>query len=150
MTPELTLELPIPPKAKERARVFTDSNSGRVRAATPSGTHAYQRQVGYLAKAALKRQGVEAPITGAIKLQITINLEPPASWGTRTRNEAIQGSIAPTKRPDIDNYVKAIMDALNQILYQDDAQVVHLTVIKVYGKPSILIKAKQTDQRAAP
>ena len=37
------------------------------------------------------------------------------------------------KKPDIDNLSKAVMDALNNVAYTDDAQVVHLDAKKIYG-----------------
>jgi Holliday junction resolvase RusA-like endonuclease len=43
-------------------------------------------------------------------------------------------SIFHLKRPDIDNLSKAILDALNEICYKDDSQIVELTVKKTYAK----------------
>ena len=40
----------------------------------------------------------------------------------------------PTKKPDIDNLAKIILDALNGIAYHDDAQIVRLTVQKSYSR----------------
>lgn len=39
----------------------------------------------------------------------------------------------PTTKPDIDNYVKAIFDSANNILWKDDSQVVSLIVRKNYS-----------------
>ena len=38
-----------------------------------------------------------------------------------------------TARPDIDNLAKMIMDAINDVLYVDDSQVIYLTATKQYG-----------------
>lgn len=43
--------------------------------------------------------------------------------------------IFPCTRPDVDNYVKLVMDALNGTCWIDDAQVVRLEVEKAYGDP---------------
>jgi Holliday junction resolvase RusA-like endonuclease len=43
--------------------------------------------------------------------------------------------IYPVTRPDIDNYVKLVCDALNQYLFEDDSQIVELHAIKAYGTP---------------
>lgn len=55
--------------------------------------------------------------------------------------------IRPTKKPDIDNIAKIIMDALNGVAYKDDAQVVGLTVEKYYfnGLPSVEIEIRSGD-----
>ena len=42
-------------------------------------------------------------------------------------------SETPTGRPDVDNYAKAVMDALNGIAYNDDSQVACLTSRKQYA-----------------
>ena len=42
--------------------------------------------------------------------------------------------IKPTKKPDADNIVKIICDALNGVAYKDDTQVVELDFKKVYGE----------------
>jgi Holliday junction resolvase RusA-like endonuclease len=43
------------------------------------------------------------------------------------------GDIRPTSRPDLDNYVKAALDAINGIVIADDALVVELEACKRYG-----------------
>ncbi len=39
----------------------------------------------------------------------------------------------PDVTPDLDNYVKAVKDALRKVVYRDDAQVCRLYAMKVYG-----------------
>ncbi len=39
----------------------------------------------------------------------------------------------PAVRPDIDNYVKTVLDGANGILWLDDAQVCQLAATKQYG-----------------
>ena len=39
------------------------------------------------------------------------------------------------QRPDIDNYVKLILDALNGVFWVDDSQIVELSARKVFGEP---------------
>ena len=43
------------------------------------------------------------------------------------------GEIKPTKKPDIDNVIKAILDGLNEVAYKDDAQVVNVSASKYYS-----------------
>lgn len=40
------------------------------------------------------------------------------------------------KRPDLDNITKAILDGLNGHAFRDDAQVVKLEAVKIYGSPA--------------
>ena len=45
-----------------------------------------------------------------------------------------RGELLPAKKPDIDNIVKAVLDALNEVAYRDDTQVVELQVRKQYSE----------------
>jgi Holliday junction resolvase RusA-like endonuclease len=60
----------------------------------------------------------------------------PKSWQSAKKRLAREGKIRPAVKPDIDNLVKAILDALNGgIAYEDDKQIVELTAVKLYGDP---------------
>lgn len=72
-------------------------------------------------------------LEGALAVSITIHVPVPASWSKSKREAALSGVARPTGRPDIDNNVKLAFDALNGILWKDDAQIVRLTASKVYG-----------------
>jgi hypothetical protein len=51
--------------------------------------------------------------------------------------DAITGHIRPTSRPDVDNYLKAILDAINTIVVADDAQ-----IVEVYAKKKFSVAPK--------
>lgn len=42
-------------------------------------------------------------------------------------------AVAPTVRPDLDKLLRAVLDALTNVAYQDDAQVVSVVTSKQYG-----------------
>jgi Holliday junction resolvase RusA-like endonuclease len=46
--------------------------------------------------------------------------------------------VLKTSRPDVENSVKGCMDALQGIVYRDDAQIVHLIARKCYGERPLL------------
>ena len=50
------------------------------------------------------------------------------------RTAMLNGELLPAKKPDIDNIVKAVLDALNEVAYRDDTQVVELQVRKQYSE----------------
>ena len=57
----------------------------------------------------------------------------------------LDGKILPAKKPDIDNVVKAVLDALNGVAYRDDTQVVELHVRKSYSeKPRVEVSIEKT------
>ena len=54
------------------------------------------------------------------------------------------GLISPTKKPDLDNIAKAILDSLNGIAYKDDSQIVSLLISKKYSdRPRVEIALKE-------
>tara|TARA_A100001391_G_C4883602_1_gene228840 strand:+ start:278 stop:535 length:258 start_codon:yes stop_codon:yes gene_type:complete len=56
-----------------------------------------------------------------------------------------------TARPDIDNLAKMIMDAINDILYVDDSQVIYLTATKQYGaEDGVHVKLQEIDLESLP
>lgn len=53
----------------------------------------------------------------------------PKSWSKRKRADAIADKIRPTTKPDLDNVIKGIKDALNGVWYKDDSQVVEYGLV---------------------
>lgn len=45
----------------------------------------------------------------------------------------LNNTISPTKKPDIDNIVKIVLDAMNELAFKDDTQITKLEVEKIYG-----------------
>ncbi|MCY8507703.1 RusA family crossover junction endodeoxyribonuclease, partial [Bacillus atrophaeus] len=52
----------------------------------------------------------------------------------KKKESAEKGLLRPTTKPDVDNYVKGVKDALNHLIYKDDSQVVDLKVSKFYSE----------------
>lgn len=57
----------------------------------------------------------------------------PKSYTKKKRAECLDCLIRPAKKPDIDNVLKAVLDALNGFAYDDDRQVVSVTCRKFYA-----------------
>ena len=56
----------------------------------------------------------------------------------------LNGTILPTKRPDVDNLAKIILDGLNGVAYRDDAQVCCIHFEKKYSEtPETIVKIKE-------
>lgn len=132
------LELLIPgecvPKGRPR---FT--KSGRVY--TPKKTLDYEN---YL-KSQFKKAGVK-PTDKAVAIEIEVYRQMLKSWSKKKREQALEGGIHPVTRPDVDNYIKSILDAGNGWLYVDDSQVVDLKVSKSYGRRlHVIIRLKEIE-----
>lgn len=57
----------------------------------------------------------------------------PKSTTKLRRAKMIDRVIRPTKKPDMDNVMKAIADSLNDVAYKDDTQIVDAQVRKFYS-----------------
>lgn len=58
----------------------------------------------------------------------------PQSWSQKKQEAAAEGRLMPTGKPDGDNYFKIAADALNKIVYADDAQIVMHQAVKTYSR----------------
>lgn len=63
----------------------------------------------------------------------------PKAFSKKKRQMAIDGVLRPTKKPDLDNIAKSVLDGLNAVAYHDDSQVVNLLVVKRYGEVANVI-----------
>ena len=57
----------------------------------------------------------------------------PKSKSKKVQEAMENGDLRPTKKPDCDNILKIICDALNGIAYKDDAQIVSANISKWYS-----------------
>lgn len=128
-------ELAIVPEGKARARVT------RFGTYTPAKTRAYERAVAWQAKVAMQGKTL---LQGGLTVTVTAVLPIPPSWSKRRQEEARRGLLRPTGKPDWDNLGKAVSDALNGIVWKDDAQIVDARIVKVYGdRPLIRVEASE-------
>ncbi len=67
-----------------------------------------------------------------VKVNITIFHKMPKSTSKKELLEIREGIKLPTKKPDIDNVAKIILDSLNGVAFKDDTQVVKLSMTKKY------------------
>ena len=107
--------------------------NGHARAYDPEKSRNYKAYVKLLATQAMKEQCFEM-IEGPCSLDILAFFEVPKSKSKKFREAALSGLEYPTKKPDIDNIIKAIQDALNGLAYKDDALIVRLHTVKLYSE----------------
>ena len=71
-------------------------------------------------------------LEGRIKVSIIAYFSIPKTTKKADINEMLENNISPTKKPDIDNIVKAILDSMNKFAFKDDNQITKLEVEKKY------------------
>lgn len=91
---------------------------------TPTKTRKAENAIG---TEALKHRPAQ-PLPGPLEVHIDVFRARPKSMTKRERLTLLH----PITKPDADNYAKLILDALNGIMWLDDAQVVDLRVRKFY------------------
>jgi Holliday junction resolvase RusA-like endonuclease len=115
---------------------------------TPAPTRGFANDLGWSARAAM---GGRKPITGAVRITALFELPVPATWTEKRKAAAIVGNIMPISRPDLDNFVKAALDAINGIAIVDDAQVVEISARKIYGvNPKTVVTISPLSGEIAP
>lgn len=131
------LFIPGTPQGKGRARSFM--RNGGISHVTPDKTRTYE---GIIRTLAMEAMGAKPPSRMPVKIDLVIVMPIAESWPKWKRHAAKEGYLAPTAKPDSDNVEKAIKDALNGVVWVDDAQAVFGIKEKVFGeKPGVYVKA---------
>ena len=84
----------------------------------------YHRQTG----------GHKFPDNAELGMRVEAFFEIPKSKPKKTQHDMEIGVIRHTKRPDADNLIKAIADALNHIAYNDDSAICYVEATKKYSR----------------
>lgn len=115
------------PKAQGRPKFARIGN--HVRAYDPQTSRDWKE----LVKLQIISTRPAAILDGPLKLVVNFRLPRPKSLPKRV--------LWHTKKPDVDNLVKAVKDAMKGIVYRDDSQVVALYVTKRYdAEPGVCIR----------
>lgn len=120
---KFTADLNVVPFNRPRFRNGRGFNSARY--------SAFKENLGYKARAAM--EGRE-PIKGAFKISI--------DFYKKSRQNVLKKTFG-----DLDNFIKAVMDACNGICYVDDAQCVEFTRCRKFksDKPKIVITIEEVE-----
>ena len=134
---QITFSAPGEPKGKQRPR-FTRTG----RTYTPKETAVYEN----LVRLSCIQENKDVKLSGALQADITAYFGVPASVSKKKREAMLADEIPCAKKPDTDNLAKTILDALNSVAYDDDRQVIRLTVTKKYGEqPRVDVIVKELE-----
>ena len=91
---------------------------------------------------ALTSEMETTPSEKLVSVELEFGIMIQKSWSKKKREEL--NNTYCSNNSDIDNYIKAILDSLNGIVYIDDKQVVELFAKKIYSEEGyILYKHKE-------
>lgn len=131
--------IPGEPKGKARPRVFTNK-AGKSQAVTPQDTLNYENLVRWTFTSMEGTRKLE----GEIEAKIVAMYSMPKSMTKKNRQLVDEGKLHPTKKPDLDNVAKIILDALNKLAFDDDSQVVKLVVEKHFSdNPRVEVRLEE-------
>lgn len=132
MTPlsmdEIRFTVPGEPQGKGRARVGTIA--GKARMFTPAKTVAYE---GLIAIAAQEAMSGNDLFNGPVMVEVLMHCPIRPSWSKKKQAAALAGEIYPTSKPDADNCLKAVCDALNGVAWKDDTQATDIHMRKRFS-----------------
>ena len=83
-------------------------------------------------------------IEGRLKVSIIAYFSIPKATKKSDINKMLDNNISPTKKPDIDNIVKVVLDSMNKFAFKDDNQITKLEVEKKYSlEDKVYIKIEE-------
>ncbi|WP_368647949.1 RusA family crossover junction endodeoxyribonuclease [Castellaniella ginsengisoli] len=127
----------VPGKPQGKGRPRAARTGKHIRLYTPGKTASYESTVALAASQAMTGRALFA---GPVSVIMQIALPIPASWSKKKQAQAAADQLLPTTKPDADNTVKAIFDAINGVVWGDDTQVVDLLVRKRYrARPGVSV-----------
>lgn len=88
-------------------------------------------------------------LEGPLRINLIFNIYIPKSASKKKQLEMEEGVLKPTKKPDLDNLVKFILDCSNGILFHDDSHILEITASKRYSKaPSTILHVETIEQNS--
>ena len=125
MVYEFEVEGEITGKARPKMNTYT----GQIY--TPTKTKDYENLIKQYFK--IKYPKYET-LEGRISVKIIAYFDIPKNTSKKNTTQMLEGNISPTKKPDIDNVVKIVLDSMNKMAFKDDNQITKLEVEKVYSE----------------
>ena len=117
------------PQPQGSAKAFVRGNRAYITSAN-SKMMPYRHSLTQVAADVLAKDSSEAPLFPrplAVEVRVRWTLAKPKSTPKKI--------IWPTKKPDADKLLRAVLDSMTGVAYEDDSQVIKVTAEKQYGLP---------------
>lgn len=121
---KIFLTIPGKPIAKTRPRFRKD---GR----TYDNQKKEKEHYRFIIQQRMSQARILSPLKGAISVEAIFYTPIPKSWPQKRRKEVF--GTPNTRKPDCDNYLKFLLDSMNNLVFIDDAQVTRIQIFKFYS-----------------
>lgn len=140
----MIFEFDIEPVEQARPRATRFGKS--IRIYDPKKVTVFKRQLGRLARQAMQERCLK-PFDGELTVRFEFYRPVQASISRKERDRRLSGVHRPTVKPDLSNYIKALEDGLNGIIWIDDNRIVQIVAEKKYSdRPRIFIEVNKVDE----
>ena len=140
----MRFEFDIEPVEQARPRAVRFGKG--IRMYDPKKVATFKRQLGMLAKQQMLDRGLE-PYDGPLEVSMKFYRPVQTSISNKERARRLSGVHRPTVKPDLSNYIKALEDGLNGIIWVDDNLIVQIVAEKKYSdRPHIVIEVNKVDK----
>lgn len=127
------LDIVIPGRVVPWSRAGRNAKTGATY--TPAAMASYKRTIQAYARIKQRRA---PPFEGPVAALILATYEPPKRMTKAEKIDAKRNVVFFTGKPDVDNIGKVALDALNDLIYRDDSQIVASILAKRYGRANEL------------
>jgi len=117
------------PHPQGSSKAFVRGGRAYVTSANPK-MKPYRHTLTQVALGAVEQSGNSLPLfprPEAVNISVVWTLSKPKSTPKKV--------VYPTKKPDADKLLRAVLDSLTGVAYEDDSQVVRVSAQKEYGSP---------------
>lgn len=118
------------PVAQGRPRFSTIG--GHTRAIDPAKSREFKQIIAVMARQKMEQEGMGL-MEGPLSLEVRVYRIPPKSMGKKRSADAIEKKRGIVTKPDLDNYIKLVSDAINGVVFADDSQIVAIRASKRYS-----------------
>lgn len=132
--PKSGLVFEVPGKVRGKGRPRFTRRGNFVSTYTDDKTTAYEKliQASYLKHTSYISQK-------SVRISMYICFAPNKSDTKKNRIIKLLNKLWPKKKPDVDNVIKVVLDALNKIAYSDDTQVNEVHVLRHWSEEEKLV-----------
>jgi len=137
----MTIELTVPGEPQGKLRAKAVRIGKHVSTYTPGKTVKFET---YIRELFAVKYSDFVPLEGALMLKFIAWVSIPMSTSKKKKILMQEGVIRPTKKPDVDNIEKLILDALQSLAFKNDSQFVSVLSFKYFSeRPRLEIKIEE-------